>query len=139
MTNEERKTRATIWHGIHSFIDGCDSISQQQCGDGKCPYEDICKLLNTNVFTNKKRRSAIPKRKTIKTDDGEAYLYQEEYYAPYLYAIPQTRPVYNPTYGDNIKCAACGHAYADHFDSYENNEPRGCKHCGCHEFKETRP
>jgi hypothetical protein len=42
---------------------------------------------------------------------------------------------YNPNYGDHRMCT-CGHVYYRHFDSYEDNEPAGCKYCGCFEFVE---
>lgn len=42
---------------------------------------------------------------------------------------------YNPAYGDDRVCV-CGHAYYRHFDSYENNDPVGCKYCGCGTFRE---
>lgn len=32
---------------------------------------------------------------------------------------------------------ACGHVYARHFDSYENNAPVGCKYCPCTTFQEV--
>lgn len=40
---------------------------------------------------------------------------------------------YNPEYGDHRTCT-CGHSYGRHFDSYEDNEPVGCKYCSCDEF-----
>lgn len=42
---------------------------------------------------------------------------------------------YNPEFGDDRICE-CGHQYYRHFDSYENNDPVGCKYCGCYDFKE---
>ena len=43
--------------------------------------------------------------------------------------------VYNPQYGDQRMCE-CGHPYYRHFDSYDNNEPVGCKYCKCYTFVE---
>jgi hypothetical protein len=51
---------------------------------------------------------------------------------PYLTILVEKR-VYNPAYGDGRVCD-CGHPYYRHFDSYENNEPVGCKYCPCWEF-----
>jgi hypothetical protein len=51
---------------------------------------------------------------------------------PYL---TKTTVCYNPHYGDDRICK-CGHSYTRHFDSYENNEPVGCKYCACHTFVE---
>ena len=45
------------------------------------------------------------------------------------------RLVYNPAYGDDRECI-CGHPYYRHFDSYDNNEPVGCKYCACFTFVE---
>lgn len=55
---------------------------------------------------------------------------------PYLTKIVKTEVrQYNPDYGDDRICK-CGHAYYRHFDSYEDNNPCGCKYCGCFEFIE---
>jgi hypothetical protein len=53
---------------------------------------------------------------------------------PYL---EQTIVTYNPHYGDDRVCE-CGHRYYRHFDSYENNDPCGCKYCTCRTFKEAK-
>lgn len=50
--------------------------------------------------------------------------------------IDKTVRSYNPQYGDDRICK-CGHRYYRHFDSYEDNEPVGCKYCECHEFEEA--
>ncbi len=42
---------------------------------------------------------------------------------------------YDPLFGDDRPCV-CGHAYFRHFDSYDANEPVGCKYCSCSEFWE---
>jgi len=42
---------------------------------------------------------------------------------------------YNPNYGDDRICK-CGHAYYRHFDSYDYNNPCGCKYCECYQFEE---
>lgn len=55
--------------------------------------------------------------------------------SPYLIKIIEQR-TYNPRYGDDRICV-CGHPYYRHFDSYEDNEPVGCKYCGCYTFKEV--
>lgn len=36
--------------------------------------------------------------------------------------------VYDPQYGDDRLCT-CGHPYARHFDSYDDNASVGCKYC----------
>jgi hypothetical protein len=57
--------------------------------------------------------------------------------APYLrYEYVSCIDKYNPDYGDSRVCI-CGHQYYRHFDSYENNEPCGCKYCRCHTFVEA--
>ena len=50
-------------------------------------------------------------------------------------SLPYIAGRYNPDYGDDRICV-CGHSYARHFDSYDNMEPVGCKHCGCQAFQE---
>ena len=42
---------------------------------------------------------------------------------------------YDPKFGDQRVCR-CGHPYARHFDSYEDNAPVGCKYCDCSKFVE---
>jgi len=42
---------------------------------------------------------------------------------------------YNPNYGDDRICE-CGHTYYRHFDTRDNMEACGCKHCWCDKFKE---
>jgi hypothetical protein len=37
---------------------------------------------------------------------------------------------YDPAFGAERECK-CGHPYYRHFDSYAENEPIGCKYCGC--------
>lgn len=54
---------------------------------------------------------------------------------PYLIRIIKERQ-YNPAYGDARVCK-CGHPYYRHFDSYEDNDPCGCKYCGCDTFEEA--
>lgn len=53
---------------------------------------------------------------------------------PYLIEVIEVRK-YNPSYGDDRLCK-CGHPYYRHFDSYDDNEPVGCKYCDCHTFEE---
>lgn len=54
---------------------------------------------------------------------------------PYIYkGLNSQDKAYNPKYNDDAQCE-CGHPYYRHFDSYENNEPVGCKYCGCYHFK----
>ncbi len=43
---------------------------------------------------------------------------------------------YNPDYGMDRVCN-CGHPYYRHFDSYESNDPVGCKYCDCYTFEEA--
>lgn len=50
--------------------------------------------------------------------------------------IERTVITYNPLYGDARICK-CGHRYYRHFDSYENNDPVGCKYCSCRTFEEA--
>src|SRR3982751_6777848 len=52
---------------------------------------------------------------------------------PYL---EKTFNIYNPQYG-NYRVCICGHRYYRHFDSYEDNEPVGCKYCPCSTFVEA--
>lgn len=53
---------------------------------------------------------------------------------PYLVHI-DVLPMYNPVYGDSRICI-CGHEYARHFDTYENQAPVGCEYCTCSLFME---
>lgn len=41
---------------------------------------------------------------------------------------------YDRNYGDDKRCANCGHAYYRHFDTYDDMEPVGCKYCNCWKF-----
>jgi hypothetical protein len=60
----------------------------------------------------------------------------EEKEQPYLYTQRiVTDRHYNAAYGDDRHCE-CGHVYYRHFDSYEDNEPVGCKYCPCDTFVE---
>lgn len=53
---------------------------------------------------------------------------------PYLIEIVYVHK-YNPHYGNDRVCE-CGHSYERHFDSYDDNEPVGCKYCDCCTFEE---
>jgi len=44
---------------------------------------------------------------------------------------------YNPNYGDDRICK-CGHAYYQHFNTYEDMYPCGCKYCRCSTFVERK-
>ena len=53
---------------------------------------------------------------------------------PYIYkGLNSQKKEYNPKFDSDAVCE-CGHAYYRHFDSYENNEPVGCKYCSCYHF-----
>lgn len=56
--------------------------------------------------------------------------------SPYIYkqlnSLSQEKQ-FNPKYDNDATCQ-CGHPYYRHFDSYENNDPVGCKYCGCYDF-----
>jgi DNA-directed RNA polymerase subunit RPC12/RpoP len=43
----------------------------------------------------------------------------------------------NPDYDTGAICE-CGHEYNRHFDWMENNDPIGCKYCGCDYFVDPR-
>ena len=66
--------------------------------------------------------------KTVETGPEHAYLSQPQ----------PDKLVYNPKYGDDRECI-CGHPYYRHFDSYEDNEPVGCKYCSCYTVVEQTP
>lgn len=54
---------------------------------------------------------------------------------PYIETITiETTIKYNPNYGDDIECK-CGHPYYRHFDTYDDNNPCGCKYCRCYVFE----
>jgi len=77
----------------------------------------------------------MAKIKDVWGDEYEAELISNSD-APYLtYEYKARIQKYNPNYGDNRICK-CGHPYHRHFDSWEDNEPCGCKYCGCQEFVE---
>lgn len=44
--------------------------------------------------------------------------------------------IWNPDHDQYANCAQCDHAYARHFDSYEDMEPIGCKYCHCQTFQD---
>jgi hypothetical protein len=58
--------------------------------------------------------------------------------SPYIFKyVINIERRYNPDYGDDRICK-CGHSYYRHFDSYENNDPVGCKYCSCFTFVEKK-
>jgi hypothetical protein len=60
--------------------------------------------------------------------------------SPYLIEVHEdiiVRRKYNPEYGDDRICQ-CGHPYYRHFDSYDDNNPVGCKYCECDNFVEEK-
>lgn len=48
------------------------------------------------------------------------------------------RALYDPT-GDTDRPCVCGHPYYRHFDSYDDQNPIGCKYCECRVFQEPEP
>lgn len=71
-------------------------------------------------------------------DEASCIAYEQELpdgETPYLYkALTSQEKSHNPKYNQDASCE-CGHSYYRHFDSYENNDPVGCKYCGCSHFK----
>ncbi len=73
------------------------------------------------------------------THHGDSCLRTPEGLVEMLSEHVDTRTPYDPNFGDEKVCK-CGHPYHRHFDSYEDNEPVGCKYCHdprCSEFEEA--
>lgn len=54
---------------------------------------------------------------------------------PYLEEeVIQVVRSFNPRYDQEAKCK-CGHQYYRHFDWSDDDDPVGCKYCGCDTFE----
>ncbi len=63
----------------------------------------------------------------------EKYPITEQPYLVEKLTVNTTISKFNPNYDQTAECV-CGHPYNRHFDSWENNDPVGCKYCECFEF-----
>ncbi|MFA7218927.1 MAG: hypothetical protein WC119_00180 [Synergistaceae bacterium] len=89
----------------------------------------ICEVPQEDAMTYWKSAGKC-KCKTIIEENAEE--------PPYIEAIRVSiikESKYNPKYG-NTKLCKCGHPYYRHFDTSEDMEAVGCKHCFCMGFEE---
>jgi hypothetical protein len=95
--------------------------------------------LMTQLFCQEIVRLAREIAKIVENDPIRLiqFCMVEELFDTEFYKVENgVKIVYDPDFGDNRKCK-CGHAYARHFDPYENWEFVGCKYCGCDNFVEA--
>lgn len=96
-------------------------------------------LITKSLLTMKLIEFFVAKDGRLFEDQDQCVAYEQSLGTgdtPYLYkpinSLSQERQ-WNPKYDNDAVCE-CGHAYYRHFDSYENNDPVGCKYCNCHSF-----